>query len=88
MAEKITLVINSAFGLTLAALAAAAARYVFRREVLGRPDLWFAAAGAALTAALGMLWGALGRPPLSNQYESLLTLLWFIFPLTFYFHRR
>jgi ABC-type transport system involved in cytochrome c biogenesis permease subunit len=34
------------------------------------------------------MWAASGHPPLSNQYESLLTLLWFLFPIAFYFGRR
>ncbi len=88
MAEKVNLLVNLAFGLSLLSLLAAAGEYVFRRRVLWRPERWLAASWAALTAALALLWALLGRPPLSNQYESLLTLLWFLFPFAFYFRRR
>jgi len=89
MAEKITLLINLSFALALAAFGAAAAVYLFRERVPRRvlPGL-LAACWLALTAALGLLWLKLGRPPLSNQYESLLTMLWFVFPFSFYFYRR
>lgn len=89
MAEKVTLLLNLSFALALASLAAAAADYLLKKTATRRavPALlglcWF-----ALTAALALLWARLGRPPLSNQYESLLAMLWFVFPLTAWFYRR
>jgi ABC-type transport system involved in cytochrome c biogenesis permease subunit len=77
VAAQITF-INLSFALTLAALAAWAAGYVFGRPRLASAAPWaLGLAWAALTAGLAALWAGLGRPPLSNQYESLLTLLWF-----------
>ncbi len=88
MAAQVTL-INVSFALSLAALAAWAAGYVLGRERLAAAAPWaLGLAWAALTGGLAALWAALGRPPLANQYESLLTLLWFVFPLAFYFLRR
>jgi len=89
MAEKVNLLINLSFALSLAALGAAAAVYLFRERMPRRllPGL-LGAAWLALSAALALLWARLGRPPLSNQYESLLTMLWFLFPLSLYYYRR
>jgi ABC-type transport system involved in cytochrome c biogenesis permease subunit len=89
MAEKVNLLINVSFALSLAALGAAAAVYLFRERIPRRllPGL-LGAAWLALTAALALLWARLGRPPLSNQYESLLTMLWFVAPLSLYYYRR
>jgi ABC-type transport system involved in cytochrome c biogenesis permease subunit len=89
MAEKVTLLFNLSFAFALAALAAAAADYLFKSKATRRltPAL-LAACWLALTAGLGLLWASLGRPPLSNQYESLLAMLWFLFPLTAWFYRR
>ena len=88
MAAQINFV-NISFAFTLAALAAYAASYVLSLPRLSDgADRALGLAWLALTAGLGLLWASLGRPPLSNQYESLLTLLWFIFPLSFYFSRR
>jgi ABC-type transport system involved in cytochrome c biogenesis permease subunit len=88
MAAQIIL-FNAAFGFSLAALAVFSAGYVFGRTRLtqGTP-LAMGLAWAALSAGLILLWAQLGRPPLSNQYESLLTLIWFVFPLSFYFYRK
>jgi ABC-type transport system involved in cytochrome c biogenesis permease subunit len=81
--------INVSFAFTLAALAAFAAGYVLNLPRLAAgADRAMGLAWLALSAGLGLLWASLGRPPLSNQYESLLTLLWFIFPLAFYFGRK
>jgi len=89
MAEKVTLLFNLAFALALAALAAAAADYLFRKTATRRltPAL-LGLCWLALTAGLALLGARLGRPPLSNQYESLLVMLWFVFPLTAWFYRR
>ncbi|MBI5743752.1 MAG: cytochrome c biogenesis protein CcsA [Elusimicrobia bacterium] len=88
MAAQISF-INASFAFSLAALAVFAAGYVFNRPRLAAAAPWtLGLAWAALTGGLAALWAALGRPPLSNQYESLLTLLWFVFPLAFYFRRR
>lgn len=87
MAEGLTL--NAAFLCALAAAAAGAAAYAF-----GRPSFSKAAPPAmglswlALTAGLALLWARLGRAPLSNQYESLLTMLWLVFALAFFYYRR
>ncbi|MCX5793536.1 MAG: cytochrome c biogenesis protein CcsA [Elusimicrobia bacterium] len=83
------MILNAAFFFSLAAAAAGAAAYVFRRPQFARaapPAL--ALSWLALSAGLLLLWLRLGRPPLSNQYESLLTMLWLLFPLAFYFYRR
>ncbi len=79
---------NASFALCLAVLGTAAAGYGWRSARLWRalPWLW-ALAGLALTAGLALLWREAGRPPMSNQYESLLVLLWFVFPLALVFHR-
>lgn len=88
MAEKIIFLLNSSFALALAALAAEAAAYAFRRPRLGAAAPWaLGLSWLLLSAALGLLWASLGRAPLSNQYESLLALIWFIAPLAFYFYR-
>lgn len=80
---------NLAFGLTLAALLAWTAAYLAARPRLNAAGSAALALGwLTLTAGLALLWARLGRPPLSNQYESLLTLLWFVYPLAFYFARR
>ncbi|OGR41681.1 MAG: hypothetical protein A2X35_12450 [Elusimicrobia bacterium GWA2_61_42] len=80
---------NAAFGLCLAALAVHAAAYAFKRPRLGGAALpALGLAWLALTAGLAFLWVKLGRAPLSNQYESLLVMLWFVFPLSFYFYRK
>jgi len=82
------LIFNAAFGFSLAALAAWSAGYVFKKQRLAAIAAWsLGLAWLALSAGLAALWLKLGRPPLSNQYESLLVLLWFIFPLAFYFYR-
>lgn len=81
--------LNLSFAFTLAALASFAAGYVLNKPLLETgANRAMGLAWLALSAGLGLLWASLGRPPLSNQYESLLTLLWFIFPLSFYFSRR
>lgn len=81
--------INASFAFTLAALAAFAAGYALNLPRLAPgADRAMGLAWLALSAGLGLLWASLGRPPLSNQYESLLTLIWFIFPLSFYFRRK
>lgn len=88
MAAQITL-FNVSFGFSLAALAAYQAGYVFKRPRLQEGTPWaMGLAWLALSAGLGLLWVRIGRPPLADQYESLLTLLWFVFPLSFYFHRK
>jgi ABC-type transport system involved in cytochrome c biogenesis permease subunit len=88
MAAQVILV-NTAFFFSLSALALFAAGYVFARHRPAAAAAWaLALAWLALTAGLGVIWAASGHPPLSNQYESLLTLLWFLFPLSFYFYRR
>lgn len=88
MAAPMTLV-NLSFALSLASLAAYAAGYALSRPRLTRAAPWaLALAWAALTAGLGVRWSAMGRPPLANQYESLLTLIWCLLPLAFYFRRR
>jgi ABC-type transport system involved in cytochrome c biogenesis permease subunit len=80
---------NLAFGLTLAALVAWTAAYLAARPRLNALGSAALALGwLALSAGLALLWARLGRPPLSNQYESLLTLLWFVYPFSFYFARR
>jgi len=89
MAEAISFFLNAAFALALAALAASAAAYLLKRKAPQKAvPFLLAACWLALSAGLGLLWSQLGRPPLSNQYESLLTMLWFLFPLSFYFYRR
>ena len=83
------MILNAAFFFSLAAAAAGAAAYVFRRPQFAKaapPAM--ALSWLALSAGLLLLWLRLGRPPLSNQYESLLTMLWLLFPLAFYFYRR
>jgi ABC-type transport system involved in cytochrome c biogenesis permease subunit len=88
MAAQIIL-LNLAFGLTLAALLAWTAAYLANRPRLNALGAAALALGwLALSAGLALLWARLGRPPLSNQYESLLTLLWFVYPFSFYFARR
>jgi ABC-type transport system involved in cytochrome c biogenesis permease subunit len=77
---------NASFGLSLAALAAYSAGYIFKKRLPASGAHWaLGLAWLALTAGLGLLWARLGHPPLSNQYESLLALLWFLFPLAFYY---
>jgi ABC-type transport system involved in cytochrome c biogenesis permease subunit len=86
MAEGI--ILNAAFFFSLAAAGTGAAAYVFRRPLFSKtapPAM--ALSWIALTAGMLLLWTRLGRPPLSNQYESLLTMLWLVFPLAFYFYR-
>jgi ABC-type transport system involved in cytochrome c biogenesis permease subunit len=79
---------NVSFGFCLAALAAWTAGYVFKKPRLAAAAAWgLGLAWLALSAGLAVLWVQLGRAPLSNQYESLLALLWFVFPLAFYFGR-
>ena len=81
--------LNTAFALCLAALAASVSGYVFNRPRLSGLSPWaLGLAWFALSAGLALLWRALGRPPLANQYESMLALLWFVFPLSFYFSRK
>jgi len=88
MAAQITF-LNASFALSLASLAVFSAGYIFGKPRIARAAPFvLALAWLALTAGLGLLWANLGRPPLSNQYESLLALLWFIFPLSLYFSRR
>ncbi len=83
------ILINTAFFFSLAGLLAFSAAYVFEKPGLTAAAGWaLGAAWLALTAGLGAMWAASGHPPLSTQYESLLTLLWFVFPLSFYFRRR
>ncbi|HNW45046.1 MAG TPA: cytochrome c biogenesis protein CcsA [Elusimicrobiales bacterium] len=87
MAEGI--ILNAAFFFSLAAAAAGAAAYVFKRPRFAKaapPAM--ALSWLALTLGMLLLWARLGRPPLSNQYESLLTMLWLVFPLAFYFYRK
>ncbi|OGR68364.1 MAG: hypothetical protein A2081_02105 [Elusimicrobia bacterium GWC2_61_19] len=87
MAAQIIL-FNASFGLCLAALACWSAAYVFRKPRLAAAAVWaLGLAWLALSAGLAVLWAKLGRAPLSNQYESMLALLWFVFPIAFYFHR-
>lgn len=88
MAAQIILT-NTAFAFSLAALALYASAYISGKSGPARLVPWAVGlAWLALSAGLGVLWHSLGRPPLSNQYESLLTLLWAIFPFAFYFRRR
>jgi len=78
---------NASFGLCLAALACCSAGYIFNKPSLAAAAAWcLGLAWLALSAGLAVLWFRLGRAPLSNQYESLLALLWFVFPTAFYFH--
>ncbi len=88
MAAQIIL-INTSFAFSIAALAVFTTGYVFKKPRLERiSQVSLGLAWLSLTCGLGVLWVSLGRPPLSNQYESLLTLIWFIFPLSFYIHRK
>lgn len=81
--------INASFALSLAALAAFISGYVLNRPRLAAGTAWaLGLAWLALTAGLALLWRDLGRPPLSNQYESLLVLLWCVCPFAFYYSRR
>lgn len=83
------LILNAAFLASLAAAACGAASYTFKRPSFSKPaPAAMALAWLALTAGLALLWARLGRAPLSNQYESLLTMLWLVFALAFYFYRR
>ncbi|MFA6002739.1 MAG: cytochrome c biogenesis protein CcsA [Elusimicrobiota bacterium] len=68
---------NLAFALGLAGLAGHALDRAGSWRWCGRAGDWaLAAAFAALTAALAARWYAAGRPPMANQYESLLILAW------------
>lgn len=88
MAETVIPLLNASFALALVSLGASAAAYAFNRPRAGAAAPWaLGLSWLPLTAALGLLWASLGRAPLSNQYESLLALIWFIAPLAFYFYR-
>lgn len=88
MAAQIIL-INASFAAALLALAACTVAYIFNKPRLYNSAQWaLGLAWLALSFGLALLWHSLGRAPLSNQYESLLTLLWFIFVFAFYFYRR
>ncbi|OGR63231.1 MAG: hypothetical protein A2X31_11030 [Elusimicrobia bacterium GWB2_63_22] len=88
MAKEVVFALNLAFALALFALAASATGWVARAPRIHRAAAAILAASwLALTAGLGLFWVRLGRPPLSNQYESLLALLWFVAPLALYFYR-
>ncbi len=57
----------------------------------GRPGWWRPAAWtslAALTALLALLWTETGRPPMSNQHESLLVTAWFAAAASIYARGR
>lgn len=58
-----------------AAMAAFALSFFPRAGNLWKPAAW--ASLAALTALMALLWTETGRPPLSNQHESLLVTAWF-----------
>ena len=89
MAQEIALLLNLSFALALLALAASASGWVSRAPRLHRAAAWtLAGSWLALTGGLGLLWQRAGRPPLSNQYESLLAMLWFVAPFSLYFYRR
>jgi ABC-type transport system involved in cytochrome c biogenesis permease subunit len=88
MAQEIVFLLNLSFALALFALGASATGWVARLPRLHHTAAWIlGACWLALGAGLALLWARIGRPPLSNQYESLLALLWFVAPLTLYFYR-
>jgi ABC-type transport system involved in cytochrome c biogenesis permease subunit len=71
--------VNLAFGLFLLALVLCGAARAGAPKAGDRMGTTALAAGAlALTAALVLRWVESGRAPLSNQYESLLVLGWFL----------
>lgn len=89
MAQEVAFLFNFSFALALFALGASASGWVARLPRLHRAAAWILAGSwLALTAGLGLLWQRIGRPPLSNQYESLLAMLWCAAPLALYFYRR
>ncbi|HOW28454.1 MAG TPA: cytochrome c biogenesis protein CcsA [Elusimicrobiota bacterium] len=69
--------LNSAFFFLLAAFVASLIGRVVDRPWRSWPGRWALSAGwLLLTVSLGHRWIAAGHPPVSNQYESTLFLVW------------
>jgi cytochrome c-type biogenesis protein CcsB len=80
--------LGAPFCVFLLALLAFMASYIMQKPLLASIGSWGLLAGwLAQTITLGLRWAQAGRPPMSNMFESMVTLAWGLMPL-YYLARR